>query len=93
MEKDVRDEFKRVDARFEAIDRKFDQMFEFIKSESNRIITAVDSRFLQMESRLNKLALKDEDLEDQIEVLEKAIDKDAVTIVDHGHRISRLEAA
>ena len=96
MEKEVLDEFQKVDARFEAVDRrfdamdrKFDAMFTYMQSQFELIMDKFDA----FSDRQGRADIRTAEVQDHIDSIERAVDKDAVTIIDHEGRITKLEAA
>lgn len=73
----------------EAVQGGFQKMEEKMENGFNDLgyrVTAVEKRVGDVENTL-------EDMRKTLEGVERAVDKDAVTIVNHGRRIVRLEKA
>jgi len=107
MEKDVREKFEEVDthlvainkrfdaveARLDTMDRKFDALFEYMQKQFAFLLETMNEGFDRLSVRATKAELRLEDVEERAGIAERAIDADAVTIIDHERRITRLEAA
>ncbi|MBU1755007.1 hypothetical protein KKH81_01870 [Patescibacteria group bacterium] len=89
----INERFRAVDVRFDAIDRKFDALFEYMQKQFAFLLETMNEGFDRLSVRATKAELRLEDVEERTGIAERAIDTDAVTIVDHEHRITRLEAA
>ena len=68
--------FTKVDERFEQVDVRFDKM---------------DERFDKLEKRTGSIENTLEDMKETLGGIERAVDKDAVTVLDHERRIRHLE--
>lgn len=59
----------------------------------NHRVDAIDIRLTDVERQLGKVEVALVDLQDEVAGLSRAIDKDAVTLINHEKRIKLLEKA
>jgi len=79
------DVLEAVQSGFQKMEGRFGEMGERFNDLGSRV-TAVEKRVGTVEVTLEEMA-------GTLSGIEHAVDKDAVTIVDHGRRIARLEEA
>lgn len=76
-----------LNARMGSLDTKVDAMFRSILEREDNM----DTRLRVIEQKMGKVEARIEDIQDDLTSALAAFDQDAITIVNHGHRIAHLE--
>ncbi|MDB4992371.1 MAG: hypothetical protein JWL75_616 [Parcubacteria group bacterium] len=86
---DLDTRFEGLDTKFENLETKVEKGFAAVGSEMQGIKTEVH----ELNTRVGSLETKVGDMHETLQAVEKAIDIDAVTVIDHERRLSILELA
>lgn len=90
FEPTLMDVLEAVQTGFTKMEKRFDGVDERLDKVETRL-GEVEGRMTAVEKRTGNLETAIEDMSKTLEGVERAVDTDAVTIVDHGRRIVHLE--
>jgi len=90
FEPTLSDVLEAVQTGFGEMEERFNGVGERFNKVENKI-GDVENRMTAVEKRLGAVGNTLEDMRETLKGVERAVDKDAVTIISHGRRIAHLE--